>query len=62
ETMSYKVAVGDKGAILNVSRSSSVPGGDVAGDLIGSDGTVIYRSELLEIGNASSPKRGVASR
>jgi hypothetical protein len=62
ETKSYKVAVGDKGAILNVSRSSSVPGGDVAGDIIGSDGAVIYRSELIELGNTSSPKHGVASR
>jgi hypothetical protein len=62
ETKSYKVAIGDKAAILNVSRSNSVPGGDVAGDIIGSDGAVIYRSELVEMGNASSPKHGVASR
>ncbi|HEY0465068.1 MAG TPA: hypothetical protein VGC79_12700 [Polyangiaceae bacterium] len=62
ETKSYKVSVADKGAILNVSRSASVPGGDVAGDIIASDGAVIYRSELVEMGNASSPKRGVASR
>jgi len=62
EIKSYKVAVGDKAAILNVSRSGSVPGGDVAGDIIASDGAVIYRSELLEMGNVSAPKRGVASR
>lgn len=62
ETKSYKVAIGEQAAILNVSRSNSVPNGDVAGDIIGSDGAVIYRSELIEIGNTSSPKRGVASR
>ncbi|HEY3255232.1 MAG TPA: hypothetical protein VGJ91_14835 [Polyangiaceae bacterium] len=62
EIKSYKVAVGEKMAILNVSRSESVPGGDVAGDIVGSDGAVIYRSELIEMGDASSPKRGVASR
>lgn len=62
ETKSYQVAVGDQAAILNVSRSDSVPGGDVAGDIIGSDGAVIYRSELVEIGNAAPPKHGVASR
>jgi len=62
ETKSYKVAIGDKAAILNVSRSSSLPGADVAGDIIGSDGSVIYRSELVEMGNATTPKRGVASR
>jgi len=62
ETKSYQVAVGGKAAILNVSRSGSVASGDVAGDIIGSDGSVIYRSELIEMGNASSPKHGVASR
>jgi hypothetical protein len=62
ETKSYQVAVGDRSAILNVSRSSSVPGGDVAGDIIGSDGAVIYRSELIEMGNTASAKRGVATR
>lgn len=62
ETKSYKVWVGEKQATLNVSRSSSVPGGDVAGDITTSDGTVIYRSELVELGNATSPKLGVASR
>jgi len=62
ETKSYKVSVGDKVATLNVSRSESVTSGDVAGDIIASDGTLIYRSELVEIGNSASPKRGVASR
>jgi len=62
ETKSYKVAIGDGVAIMNVSRSESVPDGDVAGDIIGSDGAVIYRSELVELGNATSPKRSVASR
>src|SRR6188768_564562 len=32
ETKSYQVAVGEKNAILNVSRSASVPGADIAGD------------------------------
>ncbi len=62
ETKSYQVAVGGQVAILNVSQSASVPSGDLAGDIIASDGAVIYRSELIEMGNASSPKRGVASR
>jgi hypothetical protein len=62
ETKSYKVWVGEKQATLNVSRSKSVPDGDVAGDITASDGTVIYRSELVEMGSATSPKLGVASR
>ncbi|HWZ90117.1 MAG TPA: hypothetical protein VNW92_14740 [Polyangiaceae bacterium] len=62
ETKSYKVWVGDKLATLSVSHSDSVPGRDVSGDITGSDGTLIYRSELVEMGTAGSPRPGVASR
>lgn len=62
ETKTYKVWVGEKQATLNVSHSTSVASGDVMGDITASDGTVIYRSELVEMGNAESPKHGVASR
>jgi hypothetical protein len=62
ETKSYKVWVGDKQATLSVSHSDSVPDRDVSGDITGSDGTLIYRSELVEMGNAASPRHDVASR
>jgi len=62
ETKSYKVWVGEKQATLNVSHSDSVPDRDVSGDITASDGTLIYRSELVEMGNAASPRHGVASR
>ena len=62
ETKTYSVRVGDQLAKLNVSRSASVPNGDVAGDITATDGTVIYRSELVEMGNGATPKLGVASR
>lgn len=62
ETKTYSVWVADRPATLNVSRSTGVVSGEVAGDITAHDGTVIYRSELLEMGNAASPKRGVASR
>ena len=62
ETKTYKVRVGDRFGTLTVSRTDQVAGGDVTGDLIADDGTVIYRSELVEVGNAGSSKRGVASR
>ncbi len=62
ETKTYSVRVGDQLAKLNVSRSASVPNGDVAGDITAADGTVIYRSELVEMGNGATPKLGVASR
>jgi hypothetical protein len=62
ETKSYKVWVGDKQATLSVSHSDSVPDRDVSGDITGSDGNLIYRSELVEMGTAGSPRHGVASR
>jgi hypothetical protein len=62
ETKSYKVSIGDQEATLSVARSASVPGGDVTGDITTKDGTLVYRSELLEMGNGSAPKRGLASR
>ena len=62
ETKSYKVWVGEKQATLSVSHSDSVPDRDVSGDITGSDGTLIYRSELVEMGNAASPRHSVASR
>ena len=58
ETKSYKVWVGDKPATLSVSHSDSVPDRDVSGDITGSDGSLIYRSELIEMGNAASARRG----
>ncbi|HWZ89020.1 MAG TPA: hypothetical protein VNW92_09220 [Polyangiaceae bacterium] len=62
ETKSYKVWVGDKAATLSVSHSDSVPDRDVSGDITSSDGTLIYRSELVEMGTAGSARPGVASR
>ena len=62
ETKTYSVRVGEQQAKLNVSRSASVPGADVAGDITTADGTLIYRTELLEMGNLTTPKLGVASR
>jgi hypothetical protein len=62
EIKSYKVRVGEQQATLNVAHANSVPNGDVSGDITASDGTLIYRSELVEMGNSTAPKLGVASR
>lgn len=62
ETKSYKVRVGDKPAKLTVAHANSVPGSDVSGDITADDGSLIYRSELVEMGTADSPRPGVASR
>ncbi len=62
ETKSYKVWVGAQEATLTVSHAASLPVGDVSGDITTRDGSLIYRSELIETGNSLAPKLGVASR
>jgi hypothetical protein len=51
ETKSYKVMLGDREASLGVTQSAAVPGVDLAGEITAADGSVIYRSELVERGN-----------
>jgi hypothetical protein len=53
ETKSYKVWLGDREANLGVTQSTAVPGTDIAGEITAADGSVIYRSELIERGNES---------
>jgi hypothetical protein len=54
ETKSYRVLLGDKEANLGITESRSLPGRDVAGEITASDGTVIFRSVLVEQGNEGS--------
>jgi hypothetical protein len=51
ETKSYKVMLGDREASLGVTQSAAVPGVDLAGEITAADGSIIYRSELVERGN-----------
>jgi hypothetical protein len=51
ETKSYKVMLGEREASLGVTQSAAVPGIDLAGEITAADGSVIYRSELVERGN-----------
>lgn len=51
ETKSYKVLIGDREASLGVTQSAALPGTDLAGEITAADGSVIYRSELIERGN-----------
>ncbi len=62
DTKTYRVRVGEKVGTLTVSHSDQLASGDVTGDLIADDGTVIYHSELVEVGNAAAKAHGVASR
>jgi hypothetical protein len=51
ETKSYKVWLGEREASLGVTQSAAVPGMDISGEITAADGSVIYRSELIERGN-----------
>ncbi len=51
ETKTYRVLLGDKEARLGITESRSLPGRDLAGEITAADGTVIYRSVLVEHGN-----------
>ena len=61
ETKNYRVLVGGEEASLGITESRSLPGRDLAGEITGADGKVIYRSVLIEHGNeARHDNDGVA--
>jgi len=51
DVTTYTVSMDGKEAQLTVSRSEKVPGRDVGGTIVASDGTVIYAARLVERGN-----------
>jgi hypothetical protein len=56
ETKSYRVMLGDQEASLGITGSHAVPGVDLAGEITAADGTVIYRSVLVEHGNVANAR------
>lgn len=61
ETKNYRVLVGGEQASMGITETRSLPGRDVAGEITGADGKVIYRSVLIEHGNeARHDNDGVA--
>ena len=56
ETKSYRVRLGETAANLGITGSKAVPGLDLAGEITSADGTVIYRSVLIERGNEANAK------
>lgn len=50
-TKSYRVRLGDREAALDISESAALPGRDLSGEITAADGSVIYRSSLVEYGN-----------
>jgi hypothetical protein len=61
ETKSYKIWLGDKEASLGITASAALPGHDLSGEITAADGTVIFRSELLEHGNDADSKDAAVS-
>ena len=51
EKTTYRVRVGDKTGVLSIMTSTEVPGRDIGGEVTGEDGSVLYRAELVEMGN-----------
>jgi hypothetical protein len=60
EVTSYRVMVGGKPAKLSVTTSKALADRDVAGEIMSEDGNLIYRAEIVEMGNRK-PSGSVAS-
>ncbi len=50
----YRVYVDDQAATLRVTRSNALPNRDIEGEVTALDGTVIYRAELVDLGQHKS--------
>ncbi len=48
ETKTYRVWIGEQEAKLSVTRAEDFGDRDVAGEITGPDGKLIYRAELIE--------------
>lgn len=55
ETKLYRVRLGDRDATLGITGSHAIAGLDLAGEITAADGTVLYRSVLVERGNDANP-------
>jgi len=56
ETKSYKIWLGDKEASMGITASAALPGQDLSGEITAADGSLVFRSELLEQGNEADSK------
>lgn len=52
-TTSFRVRVGKTNATMKISQSDAFAWGDLAAEIVATDGTVLYRAELLEVGHVS---------
>lgn len=51
----YKVLVGNKAATMTITASDAFAWGDLGGEIVTDDGTVLYRAELVESGHTLAP-------
>lgn len=59
---SYQVKVGKRQATMHTLESDAFAWGDLGGEITAKDGTVLYRAEILEVGNKSTPKNDAIAR
>lgn len=52
---SYKVLFGKKSATMTITQSEGFAWGDLGGEIVGSDGTLLYKAEIVEAGTAPAP-------
>jgi hypothetical protein len=54
KTTRYKVRIAGKSATMSIFHAEGFAWGDVAGEISGKDGKVIYKAEVVEVGNGKS--------
>lgn len=59
---SYQVKVGKRQATMSTLESDAFAWGDLGGEITAKDGTVLYRAEILEVGNKSTPKNDAVAQ
>lgn len=49
---SYRVRIGKKQATMRTLESEAFPWGDLGGEIVAANGSVLYRAEIVEVGSA----------
>jgi hypothetical protein len=60
ESTRYRVKIGERAAKMTVTSSPEVASGDVSGEIVADDGTVVYRGEIVEMGYGNGVAKSVA--
>lgn len=58
----YNVRIGQKKAVLSTMTSGDFAWGDFGGDIVQGDGTVLYRAEVIAIGQTDDPVAALEAR